>query len=479
MKTLFIIPLLIAGSVYAQSGTFLKVFGGTAQDEGYHVAQTFDGGFIIVGRTFSFGAGSSSIYLLKTNASGDTLWTKTHGSVFTDAGYSVQQTFDGGYIIAGQLGEPDTLMEGLANVYLIKTNTTGDTLWTFLWDGGTGDIAYSLQQISDSGYIACGVLNSSINFNNPVPFLIKIGANGDSLWTKLYDTSSVVNSVKQTFDGGYILTGSIGTPPTAKVYLVKTDAAGDTVWTKKDNWGFSYGWGKEVIQTQDSGFVITGSMFAGSVNNLFLSKVDKFGNLLWSKNYGGTKNDYGTSIDLCMDGGFIISGSTYSFATGQFTNSDIWLLKTNSDGDTSWTKTYGTTENEKAFSVKQCNDNGFVVTGSTGAISNVFLLKTDSLGDAPSFSGIYGIIHNSNPLFRIYPNPSNHNITIEFEIKNESNVQIIICDNAGNEVLRTNKSYYQTRKHYEHINVDTFMPGIYFIILNINGKTNTLKFQKM
>ena len=205
-----------------------KTYGGANSDYGKSVQQTSDGGYIIVGYSNSFGAGSNDVYLIKTNATGDTLWTKTYGGASSDYGKFVQQTSDGGYIIVGY---SNSFGAGYDDVYLLKTNATGDTLWTKTYGGADYDYGKSIQQTSDGGYIITGGTYSFGAGSNDV-YLLKTNATGDTLWTKTYGSISddEGNSVQQTSDGGYIITGvnfiDDGTGD-VDVLLIKTDVDGN------------------------------------------------------------------------------------------------------------------------------------------------------------------------------------------------------------------------------------------------------------
>ncbi len=248
--------------------TWYKTFGGSNSDRGYSVQQTLDGGYIITGWTGSYGAGYDDVYFIKTDASGNQTWYKTFGGLDYDGGYSVQQTLDGGYIITGYT---DSYGAGTENVYLIKTDANGDSIWIKTFGGYRFDGGYSVQQTSDSGYIITGYIDAGY-FK---VYLIKTDANGDTSWTKTFGGSSddCGYSVQQTLDGGYIITGETGNYPHNDVYLIKTDANGDSVWTKTFG-GDNDDEGRSVQQTSDGGYIITG--YTGSYPNsdVYLIKVN-------------------------------------------------------------------------------------------------------------------------------------------------------------------------------------------------------------
>ncbi len=178
MKQLLMIlglfTLLFSSRSYAQQ-TWIRTYGGPNYDWSNSVQQASDGGYIISGSTNSFGAGSYDVYLVKTDSQGDTLWTRTYGGSHDDRGYSVQQTSDGGCIIAGYTS---SFGEGYDDVYLIRTDASGDTLWTRTYGGTANDYGYSVQQTSDGGYITGGY-TSSFGAGVWDVYLIKTDANGN------------------------------------------------------------------------------------------------------------------------------------------------------------------------------------------------------------------------------------------------------------------------------------------------------------
>ena len=187
--------------------------------------QTSDGGYVIAGTTLSFGAGHRDIYLIKTNAQGDTVWSRTYGGTDDDEGRFVQQTTDGGYVIVGFTW---SFGAGSVDVYCVKTNAAGDTLWTRNYGGKYVDAGYSVQQTADSGYIIAGRYSTSIG--NLDVYLVRTNAGGDTLWTRTYGgpDADLGFSICHTADGGFIsagLTESFGAGY-QDVYAIKTDSLG-------------------------------------------------------------------------------------------------------------------------------------------------------------------------------------------------------------------------------------------------------------
>jgi hypothetical protein len=350
--------------------SWTRTFGGANLEEGFSVQQTTDGGYIIAGLTSSFGA--DDVYLIKTDTLGDTLWTRTYGGTAIEEGRSVQQTSDGGYIIVGLTesfgaGTPDH-----PNVYLIKTNAQGDTLWTRTYGGSLYEVGYWVQQTTDGGYIIAGAVE------NGGAWLVKTDASGDALWTRTYANCRFY-SVLQTADGGYVITGERH----SGVYLVKTDASGDTLWTRTYG-GPYYEVGRSVQQTADGGYIIAGKTpsFGAGHDDVYLIKTNAQGDTLWTRTYGGTGSDEGYSVQQTSDGGYIIAGYTTSFGAG---HADVYLIKTDAQSDTLWTRTYGGQHSDRAYSVQQTIDGGYIVAGATASYGagfiDVWLIKTDADGN--------------------------------------------------------------------------------------------------
>ena len=178
MKKLLL--LLLCVPLIGLGQTWETTFGGTGYEYAYSVQQTTDGGYIIIGGTESFGAGERDVYLIKTDENGDSLWTKTIGGAFSDEGKSVQQTTDGGYIISG---DTQSSGNGGEDVYLIKTDVNGIEQWSKTFGGADQDGSFSVQQTIDGGYIIAGYTSSFGNGAFDI-YLIKTDQNGIEQWSQ-------------------------------------------------------------------------------------------------------------------------------------------------------------------------------------------------------------------------------------------------------------------------------------------------------
>jgi hypothetical protein len=367
--------VLLSSSLYSQI-TFERWYGGISYDSGLSVQQTKDGGYVITGTTCSYGAGNFDVYLIKTDSLGDTLWTKTYGGTQYEHGNSVKETTDGGYIITGV---SSSYSSGSVDVYLVKTDSLGDTLWTKNYGGNQWDEGYSVVQTTDGGYIAGGyTLSYGAGWYDI--YLLKTDSLGDTLWTRTYgDTlEDFCLAIHQTEEGNFIILGYTGSYGIGSydVYLMKTDSLGDTLWTNTYG-GIFDDYGLSIQPTTSGGYIIGGYTFSFGPGDcdFYLIKTDSLGDTLWTGTYGGTNDDYGWSVSQTSDKGFIMTGYTYSYGAG---SSDIFLVKTDSLGNTLWTRTYGGTATEVGSSIQNTTDEGNIIAGCTdsyGVNGDVYLIK--------------------------------------------------------------------------------------------------------
>ena len=401
-----------------------KTLGGSLREQGYDIQQTSDGGFIVAGHTFSFGAGNGDAWLIRLNSNGDTLWAHTYGTGggSYESANSVYQTSDGGFIFAGSIypGSPN-------NAYLVKTDANGVAEWTQTIGGFDTDNAHSVLQTNDGGYIICGDTRSFHNGFGSSVWLIRTNSIGDTLWTKVYGGSSYQGgkSIKQTDDGGFIVTGSYnnGGPTSTEVWLLKTDAIGDTLWTKTFG-GDGTQEGYDVLQTDDGGYLIAGSQ---SWAEMWLIRTNSAGDTLWTKTYPGSLAP-GNCLSHASDGGFIITGSDF--------NGDLLVIRTDENGDLLWSSTYDGGISDAGSAVIQVAGGGYLVCGSTDSTgtgnTDIWLIRLDS--DGTTSVNEEPALVNQFQLNQNYPNPFNPSTTISWQSPVGSHQTIKVYDVLGNEI---------------------------------------------
>ncbi|MFX0132770.1 MAG: hypothetical protein ACFFDN_03900 [Candidatus Hodarchaeota archaeon] len=361
---------------------WMKTFGGPQSDVGNSVLQTSDGGYIVCGDTLNFGSGGEDIWLIKTDSNGNIIWEKLFGGDSTDGGNSIQHTRDGGYIIAGKTYSYGV---GGSDIWLIKIDADGNKLWDKTYGGNDFDIAYDVKQTNDDGYIIIGVTVSYGAGERDI-YLVKTDSDGNQLWEKTFGGNDYDRgeSVQQTPEGGYILAGWTASYGAGEFdfWLIKTDSAGELQWDKTFG-GTGYDYGHSVLNTDDGGYIITGETESKGADSfdVWLIKTDSNGGLQWDKTFGRFGWERGNSIQKTNDGGYIICGDGPNNI-----KLDAKLIKTNSFGEKEWSKYYGGSGSDVALSVKQTNDGGYILSGfkASGLYHDLWLVKTDSNGDAPS-----------------------------------------------------------------------------------------------
>jgi len=308
-----------------------RTIGGPESDEGYSLIQTSDGGYAITGQTKSFGAGDWDVYVVKLDVNGNLQWNRTIGGKKEDWGSLLIQTSDGGYAIAGAT---TSFGAGEADIYLVKLDATGNLQWTRTIGGPKGDEGYSLIQTSDGGYAIAGA-TESFGAGDWDVYVVKLDAHGNLQWNRTIGgkKEDVGHSLIQTSDGGYAIAGetySFGAGE-SDVYVVKLDAHGNLQWTRTIG-GESEDWGTSLIQTSDGGYAIAGmtNSFGSGGLDVYVVKLDAKGNLQWTKTIGGSGGEIGPSLIQTSDGGYAIAGITSSFGAGEL---DVYVVKLDKDGN--------------------------------------------------------------------------------------------------------------------------------------------------
>lgn len=351
-----------------------KVIGGDGDDIGKSLQRTADGGYVFTGATNGFGAGGFDVRLTKTDSAGNELWTRTYGGAANDYGEAIQQTMDGGYIIAGRTR---SFGQGRMDAYVIKTDASGNALWSKTFGGADWDWANSVRELSTGGFIIAGTTNSLGAGKNDI-YMIRLDEHGNSLWEKTIgdvDDESA-NSVQTTLDGGFIIAGSTSGFGAGKedVLLVHTDANGEVTWSKTFG-GYDNDNGTFVRQITDGSYVICGETksFWAELTSMYLIKADSTGNLIWSKTYGGEGRSTGEEFVQTTNGGYAIIGATENLLSGKY---ETFLVRTDAEGNT------------------MCH------TENMPSASENVLMMASLPGNGPTFSGLpltgdYHMIYNA------------------------------------------------------------------------------------
>jgi len=371
------------------SSMWSQTYGGTEKDGALSLVQTSDGGYAMVGYTCSFGAGEDDFWLIKTDEAGNMEWNRTYGGTGSDIAISLIETSDGGYALVGYT---ESFGAGSDDFWFVKTDSSGNMQWNRTYGGTKGDYAFSLVETADGGYTIAGYTRS-YGAGRDDFWLIHVDSSGNAEWNRTYggwDDDGAIFLV-QTSDGGYALVGmteSFGHGSDRDdFWFVKTDSSGNMEWTQTYG-GPNNEYGFCLVQTSDGGYAMAGCTYsfgAGS-HDSWLVKTDAFGNMEWNQTYGGTDADGTTSLIQTADGGYILAGSTKSFGAGDF---DWWLIKTDGAGNMQWNQTYGGSGTDIASSLVETSDGGYAIAGYTFSVgagnSDLWLVKTDEQGVIPEF----------------------------------------------------------------------------------------------
>ncbi len=385
-----------------------KCLGGSAPDYGYSIQQTSDGGYIVAGYTRSNDGnvtdnhGDYDYWIVKLNSLGNIIWQKCLGGSSRDEAYSIQQTSDGGYIVAGYSSSNDGDVSGnngYRDYWIVKLNSLGNIIWQKCLGGSSRDEAYSIQQTSDGGYIVAGFTQSNdsgdVSGNNGyrdywIVKLEDLGNDATITWQKCLGGSDAdyAKSIQQTSDGGYIVAGYTESNDSGNVsenhgwndyWIVKLEDLGNdaTITWQKCLGGSSWDEAYSIQQTSDDGYIVAGKTNSndGDISgdnhgnwDYWIVKLNSLGTIIWQKCLGGSEWDVAHSIQQTSDGGYIVAGYTWSNdgdVSENHGNLDYWIVKLNSLGNIIWQKCLGGSSRDEAYSIQQTSDGGYIVAGFT------------------------------------------------------------------------------------------------------------------
>ncbi len=376
-----------------------KCLGGSENDYAHAIRQTADGGYIVAGATWSNDGdvsgnnGGTDFWVVKLDAFGSIVWQKCLGGSQDEIAYDVQQTTDGGYIVVGTTTSDDGDVigtSGTINTWVVKLDSSGNLGWQKSLGGRGSDYAHSVDQTTDGGYIVAGSTSSnegdvSGNKGGGDVWVFKLDNLGNLLWQKCLGGSEddAAWSIQQTTDDGYIVAGMTrsndgdvsGNNGSADFWVVKLDSAGNILWQKCLG-GSNTDFARSARQTSDGGYIVVGFTQSNDGNvagfhgdrDAWVVKLDTLGNLLWQKCFGGTGKDEAWSVEQNSDGSYVIAGGTSSNngdVTGNNGGTDAWVVKLDASGALVWQRCMGGSDLDFAFSILANHDGSYVVAGYT------------------------------------------------------------------------------------------------------------------
>ena len=485
-----------------------KSIGGSTVEEAKSIEQTTDGGYIVAGYTTSNNGdvtgnhGNSDYWVVKLSATGTIQWQKTLGGTADDYAQSIQQATDGGYIIAGYTNSNNgnvTGNHGNYDYWVVKLSAVGTIEWQKTLGGTQNEYAYSIQQTRDGGYIVAGNTNSNNgdvtgNHGGIDYWVVKLSSTGAIQWQKTLGgtVNDFAVSIQQTIDGGYIVAGyaaSIDGDVTGvqggfDYWVVKLNSTGTIEWQKTAG-GSSADIAFSIRETSDGGYIIVGVTLSndGDVSGYhggfgydsWIVKLSGTGNIQWAKTLGGTNDDIIWSIKQTADGNYIAGGFTFSNdgdVSGNHGGYDVWVVKISDTGTIQWQKTLGGTGSDYALSIQQTSDGGYITAGSS-SWNNGDVTENQGSDDywivklAPDNLGTTGFSVND---LKVFPNPATAILT--FQNPNNFTIdKIIITDLTG-------KTVREQEQNTSQINVAQLASGMYILQAFSGEKKYTSKFLK-
>jgi hypothetical protein len=535
MKTILLLTLLsfLPQMLQAQAPAieWARCYGGSDFDVAQSAVQTSDGGYIIAGSTASADGDVTSIHglihglpdawVIKIDPKGNIQWQKTYGGGGSESASSIIQTSDHGYIFTGYTDSASGDVVGFhsthnyTDAWVVKLDSDGNILWQKCLGGSGSDGADNIIQTFDGGYI---IAAGSASIDGDVSgfhgglfdsWIVKLDSLGKIEWQKCFggESSDGLGSIIQTSDSGYILAGQTHSTHgefssdhgvNGDAWILKITSKGDFQWQQFIG-GSDKDWASSIQQTIDGGYIFAGitaspdgditglqNLESGSV---LIGKLNTLGEKEWIQVYGGSSEDQAYSLIKTSDGGYAFAGYTFSnegFVSGNHGASDMWVAKflgtLEQVGTLRWQKTLGGHEDDRALSMIQTSDGGYLVVGSSastngdvssnhGGVSDAWVVKL-----APEKASVTHSLENNGSI-SLSPNPTNSIENISYSLVNSSLVKIELYNPLG-EKLRTLLDTKEEAGNHEHeFDLSGMASGSYFLRIDMNGHTSIRLFE--
>lgn len=474
MKKILGILILLAAGIQAPAQLQIeweRVYGSPAIEYGYGVRSCPDSGYIVAGTTSMNGVTDG--YLLRMDTLGMLLWSKTFGGNNVDVFRSIRILPDSGFIIAGY---SNSAGHGGYDGWLLRTDKDGDTLWTKYIGTPDWDFFYDVYPTWDGGFILAGGTYGA-GAGDEDMYFVRTDMNGDTLWTRTYGGiyEDEARSICETGDSLLVTCGfsmSLG-DTLGDAWILRMEENGDTIWTRtlgepttKDK---AYGIAN---CSRYSRIFVTGETNAAGNADGFVRALGYAGNTIYTDLAGGNLEDYFTSIVTRAEGTSTVYGVTYSYGGG---NGDCYFF---GNRYTTITTTHGTLQEDKGFALDTTLDNGYILCGYTTGFSsnlpNIYLVKTDSIGNSTNVlsiheQGVYQHLASSS----VFPNPASEQVTINIDSKQNLPVemQLVFYDLSGRALLKfdsQNWTWISNQTANIQIDISSLPVGIYYYTISGN-----------
>ncbi len=434
-----------------------------------------NGDYLIGGNKFF--PNYSALYYIRLKANGDTIFCKRFPSTinryYTGVGNSLSSTFDGNFIQSGSISSNGSDY----NVLLLKVTANGDTLWSKTFGGANYEYCNATSQTKDSGYVLFATTQSFSNGSASDFYLVKTDKDGNFEWQKTYGSTLAEDcySGQVTLDDGFIMSGIKNN----LLYAVKTDSNGAFQWDRQlpNTAGTGF-----IKQLADSTYLLVGAkIISGLGAQACMTKLNKLGGVMWQKTYGDIGDQQFYSVPIILnDGNIVCAGMS------RINNAYGLLIKADSAGNQEWLRTYYANPNNDnyVYDAKQTSDGGFILTGSGNVTSqDAWVVKVDSVGCEIGNCNV-GVeeLGMENGELKVYPNPTNESLTLTLS-KGEGIGEVQIEEVRVYNVLGECVLYQQliTNNQQLTLDVSSLKAGIYFLqvrLLDVSTGSTQVKSKK-
>jgi len=469
-----VLYLGVCSGTYAQV-TFQRTYGlDTIHDYSKCVLPVPGAGYYLAGFQFEFSGNGVEAVLLRINSVGDTLWKKSYLMPLYVMFQDVIATSNGELVVAGLVNH-GSVAGFTYDAYLAKLDTAGNFLWATTVGGPYNDWALQVLETPDGGLVAAGWSATMSWGDHGAAYLVRLNSAGDTLWTRTYPNPNpnwyqYAYCVGMMPDSGFVLAGKQSNGSIPQVHVMRTNAQGDTLWTKRLDI-LDSGEARDVVITDAGNILITGYCTASGFSNPFLVELDPDGNLLWTRIYDHAVSGWAFSLCNTTDG-YALFGITYQY--------DLHLINVDLNGDTIWSRQFAIGDTHDGYSVEQTDDGGFAMTGISAVFgigsnpTQMFLIKTDAAGNV--ITSTHDIVLDPSFAVTLFPNPTTESATFQFTTLHAGSFSLRLHDGQGRVVRSLFESEHRGPGQYaEEVDLSGLARGSYTLVLSNGTRAVSVK----